>query len=97
VTDLIEAGKWIFSNAPHAIGWIAAAILGRLLYLLAVRYAEVLPKTGEGAEGVAAALESMEAHITAALSRIHSRLDELEQQIAENGKRTDNRHARDGE
>lgn len=76
MTDLAE--RLLTQWGPLALGWVVAAVLGYALWRIGHGYIRALTQSGSAGEGVAATLESLETHMTSALSSTHKRLDSLE-------------------
>jgi len=74
--DLLE--KLLTLWGPMFLGWVLAAFLMFVLWKHAGRYISVLTQASDGASGVAATLESLEASLSAAISRHSERLDRIE-------------------
>ena len=70
--------KFLNLYGPLGGGWILSIFLIWVLYKHAGQYIRVLTQASDGASGVAATLESLEASLSAAISRHSERLDRIE-------------------
>lgn len=73
--------KLLLQWGPLSLGWVVAALLARVLYVHTGKYVSMLQASADGAEGMAAVIESLEATMSSAISANSGRLVQVQEEL----------------